>query len=111
MRISPLEQVSLQLWAADRGAFHPNPKTSPTQAAGDAFTERSCFPREAGFLSASSLSSPDTLYANQISLLLAPAVLQRVGGGEERGRGGKEGGRGWSLVRYQLLRRAEQRQD
>lgn len=38
-------------------------------------------------------------------------MLQRVGGGEERGRGGKEGGRGWSLVRYQLLRRAEQSRD
>lgn len=91
--------------------FTPTPNHARHRQRGDASTEQSWFLREAGFLPASSLSLPDTLYANQISLLLAPAVLQRVGGGEERGRGGKEGGRGWSLVRYQLLRRAEQRQD
>lgn len=78
---------------------------------GDAFPEQRCISREAGFLSTSSVSLPETLYANQISLSLAPAVLQRVGGGEERGGGGKEGGRGWSLVCYQLLRRAEQSRD
>lgn len=54
----------------------------------DAFPEQLHFKRSF-FFSASSPSLPERLYANQISLLLAPAVLQRVGGGEERGRGGK----------------------
>lgn len=70
------------------------PWTRPCQWGTPSQSSAAC-QEKLGFLSASSLSLPETLYANQISSSLAPAVLQRVGGGrrgEGMGRRGEEDG-------------------